>query len=73
MPLEFEPVPALAPLGLVLDNPHPLDSSIALIADASHHAVGVQGIDNVGILLRTLAARDGLHKEGILKEGQEIH
>ena len=70
--LELEPVPAGAPLGPSLDQPHPLDGGVVLVADAAHHAEGVHGVHNVRVLLgaalQTLAA---LHEERVLEEKEK--
>ena len=68
MLLELEPVAALAALGLALEDPHPVDVSVVLVANAAHHAVAVHGVDDVGFLLRALAPLAGLQEERVLKE-----
>ena len=66
MLLELEPVTAGAPLGLVLVDPHPLDVGVAGVADAAHHAVGVHGVDDVGVLLSPGRALLGLQEKRVL-------
>ena len=72
--VEFEPVAAFAPLGLVLEDPEPLDVRVFLVAHAPNHSVGVHGVDNVGVLLGSLSSFPGLQEEGILKkEKREVN
>ena len=68
VPVQLEPVAALASLWLVLENPEPLDVSVLLVAHTADHAIGVHGVDNVGVFLGSLPALARLQEEGILKE-----
>ena len=67
MNVEFEPVAAFATLGLVLEDPEPLDVCVFLVAHAPDHSVCVHSVDNVGVLLRSLSTFPGLQEEGVLQ------
>jgi len=61
-----EIVSALATLVLALDDPHPLDVGVVLVADTANHPVVVQGVDYVGVILRTRPPLGRLHEKGII-------
>ena len=67
MNIKFEPVAAFATLGLVLEDPEPLDVRVFLVAHAPNHSVGVHGVDNVGVLLGSLSTFPGFQEEGVLQ------
>jgi len=64
---EFKPVAALATLGLVLEDPEPLDVRVFLVAHATDHSVRIHGVNNVGVLLGSLSSLTCLQEEGILQ------
>ena len=72
VPVQLEPVAALASLWLVLENPEPLDVSVLLVAHTADHAIGVHGVDNVGVFLGSLPALARLQEEGILKRQCQV-
>jgi hypothetical protein len=66
--LQLEPVAALASLGFVFVEPHPLNVGVGLGAHAAHHSVRVQSVHNGGVVLGSLAPGFAPQKEGILQK-----